>query len=496
MDMTTAIYERVSTEEQAQEGFSIRAQEEKLKDYARIKGWPVYGVYCDEGISGKNITERPAINRMIDDIKAGKIKNVLVFKLDRLTRSVADLVFLIDLFKQNDCDFNSLMESLDTSTASGRMFIKIIGIFAEFERENIAERVRVGHERKAREGYSNSAQINSYGYDRANGQRIQTINEAEAAIVREIYDMFVKQGLSYTGIAKRMNVRNVPTKKGGTWSSKTIKCILTNCNYVGKIRYGTEDPERYFEADGLHEPIISNEQYVAAQDIIARIPAVNRTKRPLDINFFAGLLFCEKCGSKLNTQQSAKQKEGDTKVYSHGYICYSRHVSACDAPAMRHYAVEDAFKEYLLGGLHDLTVGDKLKLEAQERAKRETAAQLESYREKMRFLDAKEKEVQGFYLSGEIPFDGYRSMKSQLDGDRAAILEELAKLEALEAQDNTLVCRGDIMLNFQENWEYMTNVQKRQFLTRFIKKIVVFNERTPGVFYGKVRIREVQFNAA
>ena len=151
--METAIYCRVSTEEQAQEGFSIRAQEQKLKDLARIKDWSIYKIYMDEGISGKNLTERPAMQEMITDIENGAVKNVLVFKIDRLTRSTADLIYLIDLFGKYDCAFNSLTESIDTQTASGRMFLKIIGIFAEFERENIIERTKVGIERKVREGY-------------------------------------------------------------------------------------------------------------------------------------------------------------------------------------------------------------------------------------------------------------------------------------------------------------------------------------------------------
>jgi site-specific DNA recombinase len=89
--METGIYVRVSTEEQAREGFSIRAQQQKLKDYARIKEWSIYKIYVDEGISGKNITERPAINEMLEDVKTGQVKNVLVFKIDRLTRSTKDL---------------------------------------------------------------------------------------------------------------------------------------------------------------------------------------------------------------------------------------------------------------------------------------------------------------------------------------------------------------------------------------------------------------------
>ena len=105
--LETGIYVRVSTEEQAQEGYSIRAQEEKLRDYARLKEWLVYKIYMDEGISGKNITERPAINEMLEDIEKGKVKNVLVFKIDRLTRNTADLISLIDLFNDHDCAFNS-----------------------------------------------------------------------------------------------------------------------------------------------------------------------------------------------------------------------------------------------------------------------------------------------------------------------------------------------------------------------------------------------------
>ena len=122
--METGIYARVSTEEQAKEGYSIRAQEQKLKDYARIKDWQIYDAYIDEGISGKNITERPEVNRLIDDVKSGKVKNVLVFKIDRLTRSTSDLIYLVELFNEHGCTFNSLMESIDTQTASGRMFLK------------------------------------------------------------------------------------------------------------------------------------------------------------------------------------------------------------------------------------------------------------------------------------------------------------------------------------------------------------------------------------
>ena len=143
----------------------------------------------------------------------GFIKNVLIFKIDRLTRNTADLIYLINLFNEYNCAFNSLCESIDTQTPSGRMFIKIIGIFAEFERENIVERTKLGFERKVKEGYSLCTRTASYGYDKYAGDKIQKINEKEAVIVREVFDMFVHHGTSFLDIAKNLNERHIPTKE-------------------------------------------------------------------------------------------------------------------------------------------------------------------------------------------------------------------------------------------------------------------------------------------
>jgi len=108
--VSTGIYIRVSTDEQAREGYSIRAQEEKLRSYAQLKDWHIYSVYADEGISGKDIEGRPAIKQLIADVKSGKITNVLVYKIDRLTRSTKNLIELVELFNNHQCAFNSLIE--------------------------------------------------------------------------------------------------------------------------------------------------------------------------------------------------------------------------------------------------------------------------------------------------------------------------------------------------------------------------------------------------
>ena len=344
----TGIYVRVSTEEQAKEGYSIRAQQEKLRDYVRIKDWELYDIYVDEGISGKNIEGRPEVNRLISDVMQKKVQNVLVFKIDRLTRSTKDLITLMETFKENDCAFNSLMESIDTRTASGRMFIKIIGIFAEFERENLIERVSVAFEKKAREGYTNvSYNIVPYGYSREIGQREITVNEEERRIVGEIYSMYVNKHITLTAIARTLNMRGVLSKSGGTWTTCSIKYILTNPIYIGKVRYSINDKSRYFEADGKHEAIISEEIFAEAQRKIAIMQKKEIKKRPKENNYYCGTLYCGECGNKMTTHSyDQKDKDGNLLHYC-SYICTQKSHGTCNSGSISHKKTEIAFREYI-----------------------------------------------------------------------------------------------------------------------------------------------------
>jgi site-specific DNA recombinase len=492
--METAIYGRVSTEEQAQEGFSIRAQQQKLKEYANIRDWSVYDIYLDEGISGKNLTQRPAITRMIADIKAGHIKNVLVFKIDRLTRSTADLVYLIDLFKECDCAFNSLMESIDTATASGRMFIKIIGIFAEFERENIAERCRVGFERKAREGYSNASRFVSYGYDRARGQKIQTVNEGEAENVRMVFDMYVHQGMSLMGIAKSLNLREISTKYKSFWNSARVRAVLCNCNYIGKVRYAMRESKRNFEADGLHEAIISEELYNEAQILMKKNSICTPTKRPKEKNYFVGFVYCDKCGEKFSPHNSVRKSKNGQVRSNNLFICRKRAMGGCDAKSVTAQKIERALMEYF-SRVEEFAVLDMVELEQKrQQTQQDTETQINALNEKLKKLDNKEREIMGLYVGGEIEFESYRAMKKQLDGDREFIRSELAKLQAtLDEREEASISKSDIVTNFRENWANLTDGEKRQFLTKFIKKIVLVNEPIEGTNKGYTIIKNVEF---
>jgi site-specific DNA recombinase len=492
--MESAIYCRVSTEEQAAEGFSIRAQEQKLKEYANIKEWSIYNLYMDEGISGKNITERPAINRMIEDIKAGHIKNVIVFKLDRLTRSVGDLVYLIDLFKENNCDFNSLTESIDTSTASGRMFIKIIGIFAEFERENIGERVRVGRERKTREGYTIATKFISYGYDRAIGERIQTINEEQAQNVRLVFDMYVNQGMSLSAISRNFNMQGIKSKGGYLWNAASIKAILTNCNHIGNVRYCMDSPERYIESEGKHEPIISEELYNAAQILIKKNGRTAPTKKPAERNYFVNFLFCPNCGERYHPHNVTYQTQSGKKIV-YVFQCRTRSLKGdCKTMSVTAKRVETALIEYFS------TYSDSFNSDCEtatlfETEKQNALMQLQNYKEQLKNYDEKEKEVMNHYIKGTIDFDSYRNMKIQLDSDREYIKKEIEKLAINEDDTEIILNREEIAASFKDSWQGLTDNEKRLFLTNYIKKIFVVNEPIEGSRNGNTKVVDVEFNA-
>ena len=455
--LETGIYVRVSTEEQAKEGFSIRAQEQKLKDYARIKEWAIHKIYIDEGISGKNITDRPQINQLIKDIKKRLIKNVLIFKIDRLTRNTSDLIYLINLFNEYNCAFNSLCESIDTQTPSGRMFIKIIGIFAEFERENIVERTKLGFERKVKEGYSLCTRTASYGYTRNIGDKIQKINEKEAVIVREVFDMFVHHGKSFLDIAKNLNERNIPTKENSVWIARSIRNMLTNCNYIGKVRYATKDEERNFEVQGNHEPIISNELYEEAQELISKISKKSYTKRPKEENYFSGVLYCAKCGARLVTHNDLYKNKSGEKIFKSGYRCSNYIRKTCSASNISQKSVETAFMDYI-EQIEDFSAINEIQLEENRKAKDNNIKLIEKLNNQLKNLENKEKEILNSYVDNNLNFDRYIQLKDYIEDEKCKVCKQLEEVSAIEEDtEEMIIKKDDIIKNLKEKWTFLNN---------------------------------------
>jgi len=488
--LITAIYVRVSTEEQAKEGYSIRAQIDKLKSYILIKDWSFYKVYADEGISGKNITDRPAMNELIADIKAGRVNNVLVYKIDRLTRSTRDLIDLTEVFKEHNCTFNSLMESIDTQTASGRMFLKIIGIFAEFERENIIERITLACEKKVKEGYTLGNFTTSYGYDREKGEKVQVINPAEAEIVKEIYAMYVEGNMSFNAIAQNLNHRGIKPKLGDNWGHASVRAVLRNPNYIGKVRYAMDDKDRYFEAEGKHEAIISEELFYEAQSRMGKIQHKSHTKRPKADHYFSGTLYCT-CGAKLISHGEYKITESGEKVINAGYRCPNKAKGLCDCGRFSHPKVESAFQEYM-AEIPELSGVDETMLEEKSKQDSITGLIREEYESAISQLEKKEKDVMTLYLKDRISFEDYERMLQVLVSEKAGYLERLENIPTDPSED-IILTREEILTSFRENWTLLTNVEKLQFLQDYIERITAVSEKKPEQMQNMVKVLKVKF---
>lgn len=468
MEGKTAIYIRVSTEDQAKDGFSIHAQHEKLTKYADANEWDIYDYYVDDGISGKNLINRPEVTRMLEDVKSKKVNNVLIYKLDRLTRSMKDLIYLIEFFESNNCTFNSQTEKIDTSNAVGRMFVKIIGIFAEFERENLAERVAFGYEQKTREGnYTNTNGV--YGYDYIKGEGKLEVNKEEAKIVEKIFDLYIG-GESYFKIARKFNITNIPTKRGGHWASATIKSIIGNPLYIGKVRYGVakKNQHRAFEVDGKNvEAIISNEKWNEANRVVSTRKKYCVRRYPSPNAYYFHTIKCGLCGGTIN----ARQQKQHGKIYI-TYSCNAHSRGFCEAKGFSHYKMEESFLNYL-ENLPKIMPTEEIMKQQNKLSK------LEDQRKKNQFkidrLDEKKKNIRQQFIDDLLDIGEYQNLIDEINEQQKIFKEELEK-KGISEVDNVIYKYEDIkdiVSNIKLNWENLNNFEKMSFLEKFVNEIKV-----------------------
>ena len=302
-----AIYPRVSTQEQVN-GYSINEQTERLSSYCAAMGWSVVGTYTDAGYSGGSLN-RPGLQRMITDIEHGKIDKVVVYKLDRLSRSQKDALHLIeDVFLPHNVGFVSITENFDTSTAFGKAAIGMTACFAQLEKENIKQRMEMGREARAKSGKWLGARYTPIGYNYIDGKL--EIDEYGAAIVRDVYRRYLS-GESVRDIEKAYFNTDKLQKNN-------IKYILKNDLYVGFVRYGGKS------YPGIHEPIVTMDEYTAVQKRMAeqqaRYKSSNlQTNGDTHSTLLGGLVYCARCGARYG-----KSYCGAVNRRFSVYECYSR----------------------------------------------------------------------------------------------------------------------------------------------------------------------------
>lgn len=248
-----AIYTRVSTEDQAKEGFSLDSQLEKLRSYCRARDWEIAGEYIDDGYSGRDV-RRPAYRRMMEEMDRWDI--LLVMKMDRIHRNSKNFMIMMEQLRQKDKEFVSMTESLDTSTAMGRFVMDIIQRIAQLESEQIGERVYDGMKQKAKQGKGLLGSPAPFGYRYKGGNLVPVKEEVE--VVTAIVSRYLS-GESMAVIAEALNGAGTRTKKNGTWDRKTVSRILSNPVYCGLVEW--ED----ILFPGEHEAVISIEMFNEVQ---------------------------------------------------------------------------------------------------------------------------------------------------------------------------------------------------------------------------------------
>lgn len=251
-----AIYTRVSTEDQAKEGFSLDAQLDKLRSYCKARDWIIAGEYIDDGYSGRNV-KRPAYYQMLEELDNWDI--LLVIKMDRIHRNSKNFMLMMEDLKIQGKEFVSMTESLDTSTAMGRFVMDIIQRIAQLESEQIGERVYIGMEQKAKTNGGILGFNIPYGYNYENSNLI--INDNEASQVKKIFKLYL-DGYSMKKISGMLNEKEIPTKQNKNWGSQTISTILKNPLYCGYLHW-----EDYLNP-GDHIPIINKNTFNKVQKTI------------------------------------------------------------------------------------------------------------------------------------------------------------------------------------------------------------------------------------
>lgn len=418
--------------------------------FVKSRGIKNYEFYVDGGFSGSNL-KRPALIRLTDDVKAGKIAAVVVYKLDRLSRSQKDTLYLIeDVFNPNEVDFISMNESMDTSTPLGRLMLGILSAFAQLERENIRERTRMGMKERVKSGlWMGGGRIPfGYDYDKENGILVPN---GDAELVKKIYRLYL-EGCSTAKISRILGLKY----------EKLAYQILKRKSNAGYITYNNE------EYKGLHQPIISEEIYNKAMEMMKRRSDFRRQNSNY---LLTGLITCGKCGAKMRYQKWGKN---GLKI-----VCYSRDKSKphlvkdenCDNPPLNAYELEEAVKEDLFSF--------SLKNDAEAKFE-ESLSILDILKEKYEKNVKKLKRLYDLYSKSENEI--LSETIEELQNTIEKIKKELSSEEEKGLKNKKKQKVKKRLENIRDVWEYMKNEEKRAVICSVLEKIVV-NGSDVNIYY-------------
>ena len=521
-------YKRVSTAMQI-DGYSLDAQRSRMKAYADFNDYEIVGEYEDAGKSGKSIEGRMQFRQMMEDVKSGKdnISYVLVFKLSRFGRNAADVLSTLQVMQDFGVNLICVEDGIDSSKDAGKLMISVLSAVAEIERENIRVQTMEGRIQKAREGKWNGG-FAPYGYQLVNGKL--EINEEEAVAIRTIYDQYVNTDIGSNGISKYLEnhgIRKIQRQNGKNplFDAHLVRLILKNPVYCGKIAYGrrkTEkvhgtrneyhlvEQENFLLVDGLHEAIIPEDVWNAAQaKLIAQAKKyehVNKGKNERT-HLLSGIVKCPICGAGMYGNKSIKYKKDGTKYKDFFYYgCKHRGMQRghkCDyRKQIREELLDDAVAEVIV----NLVSNPHFASMMQEKInmKVDTTAidqEITNYEKQLRQDYAiKSKLIEEIdnlnpddrhYIRRKADLDDrlYR-MYDKIEELESQLMDARAKKTSIEAEKITGDNIYKVLIYFDKLYFAMNDVERRQLIEALIAEIQIYEERKPnGQWLKSIRFK-------
>lgn len=459
-----ALYERVSTLEQALEGYSLGAQDDKLTKHAEYMGFEIFNRYIDDGYSGSSLN-RPAIQRLISDIESGNVSIVLIYKLDRLSRRVKDVLELVDLFERHKVTLYSLTENIDLSSPFGRAALKMAATFSELERENIIERTAMGRVAKIKNGYYSCHGKPPFGYDFDPVSKTFNVNRLEAEIVRDIFEHYIR-GYSL----RKLNDYCFDRYHLAYFNNEmACKSIIHRSIYAGYIDLNGE----LIIAKNI-EPIITLNLFLEAQNCTK-----THTRRHIHDNLpylLTGLLYCGKCGNRfVGKRRNHYAIENGKRILKYSYTTYGCSArlksgrnyphTKCDNSVINALEIEDYVNKFVQNlVISDTQIYDKIN------------TQIEVLTNEINSLNADREKLLDLYMDNIIGKSTYLTRIEDIDNKilkKQALIENEGKFAN---SDNSILC-SEKFKEWLSGYPTATHEEKKILLNLIINKIIIVDDK-------------------
>ena len=473
------LYLRVSTEDQAREGFSLPEQKERLETFCKFKGYEIVDYYEDAGISAKTGNYRPEFERLKEDIKSKRINTIIALKLDRITRSIFDWEKLMTFLDENDAYIDCANDEVNTTNANGKMVSRLLMSVSQNEIERTSERTKVGLAGAIKQGHLPSQA--PLGYKHENKKLV--IDYSTKDVVVRIFELYYN-GNSYQTISNILNEEQVLGKSN--WRDSTITAILENEVYKGDFVHGkrTKHPTYY---KNVVEPLVSKEMW---EDCQAQKKKNSRAYQRTLTYLFLQKIRCPRCNNLMGGK-ATKKKNGNVYYY---YYCNNCKLN------LKENVIEEYFENFINEIIEYDSVVNQFFLPMIKQKFDEPKELLEKELDKQ---NAKLDRIRKAYISGAFDLEEYNAEKKIVDEAISKIQSELNTTnitEELKFTPQDILLKRDIdFINkvklkdeYKERtktWKDYTREEKSDLIMKYVDDITLL-EKNKVMIVDEVRFRE------